>query len=168
MLSRYKEILYGFAIGISTWLLDVMMHSSMHGHLSLHSFLEDLTTKNITQQFFRLLFIVIAIAFGVALWRSNQRKHQVQSLQISIDSFHQQVINPLTLMVGYLELLSLKEGWPTSKENIELVENIKLNANKINDLMKLLPPPGIPSSEMYLKAFSNAHTEDSIVGRKVI
>ena len=44
MLGRYKEILYGFAIGISTWLLDVMMHASMHGHLSLHSFLEDLTT----------------------------------------------------------------------------------------------------------------------------
>lgn len=166
MLGRYKEILYGFAIGISTWLLDVMMHASMHGHLNLHSFLEDLTTKNTTQQFFRLLFIVIAIAFGFALWRSNQRKHQVQSLQISIDSFHQQVINPLTLMVGYLELLSLKEGWPTSKENIELVAAIKLNAAKINDLMKLLPPPGIGSSESYLKAFSNS--EETTVGRKVM
>jgi hypothetical protein len=71
-------------------------------------------------------------------------------------------------MVGYLELLSLKEGWPTSKENIELVQAIKLNAAKINELMKLLPPPGMPLSETYLTAFSKSQSEESVIGRKVL
>ncbi len=142
MLSRYKEIWYGALIGLSTLALDAMMHASMHGHLNFKSFITELFLLDITQLFFRSLFILISIAFGFALWRSNQHRNQVQDLKTGVEILHRQIMNPLILIIGYSQLLSLKEGWPVSKENIELVNAICFNADKINDLIKQLPPPG--------------------------
>ena len=51
-------------------------------------------------------------------------------------------------------MLSLKEGWPVSKENIELVNSIRSNAEKINELIKQLPPPGQQLSSAQLTEIS--------------
>lgn len=142
MIRRYKEIWYGLLIGLTTWSLDAMMHASMHGHLTWGNFSQELLSEDITQLFFRTLFILISVALGFALWRSNQRKYQVEDLQLTLNSLHRQVVSPLLLITGYCRLLSLKEGWPVSKETIEMIEKIQLNAEQINDIIKQLPPPG--------------------------
>lgn len=154
MLSRYKEIWYGALIGLSTLALDAMMHASMHGQLNFKSFITELFLLDITQLFFRSLFVVISVAFGYALWRSNQHRNQVQDLQLGVETLHRQIMNPLVLIIGYSQLLSLKEGWPVSKENIELVDAIRSNAEKINGLIKQLPPPGQNLSSMQLTELS--------------
>jgi nitrogen-specific signal transduction histidine kinase len=146
MLSRYKEIWYGVLIGLSTFILDVMMHASMHGQLNLWSFINELFLVDVTQLFFRSLFVLVSIAFGFTLWRSNQHKNQMQDLQTGIETLHKQIMNPLVLIIGYSQLLSLKEGWPATQENIELVNAIRSNAEKINELIKQMPPPGQPLS----------------------
>ncbi|MEW6734399.1 MAG: hypothetical protein AB1489_23940 [Acidobacteriota bacterium] len=148
MLSHYKEVWYGIAIGISMWVLDALMHASMHGRLSWHSFINEFSLNDITQLFFRSLFVIVATAFGFTLWRSNQRKCQVNDLQEVINSLHSQVVSPLLLIVGYTRLLSVKEGWPVSREEIEMIREIQLNAEKINRAIKALPPPGIPLEQI--------------------
>ena len=142
MIKRYKEVWYGLFIGLTMWSLDAMMHASMHGHFTWTHFNQELLSEDITQLFFRTLFILISVALGFALWRSNQRKYQVEDLQLTLNSLHRQVVSPLLIITGYCRLLSLKEGWPVSKEAIEMIENIQLNADKINEIIKQLPPPG--------------------------
>lgn len=158
MIERYKEIYYGIAIGISMWVLDAMMHASMHGHLGWHSFLQELLANDVTQVFFRCLFVMVSVAFGYALWRSNKRKLQVQDLQAAIDAFHRQTINPLMLISGYASLLSLKEGWPASREDIDLVREIQLNARKINEVINKMQPPGAPFMTNNHVSLINAET----------
>jgi hypothetical protein len=144
MIGRYKEIWYGVAIGISMWILDAMMHASMHGHLNRHTFIKEIFVDDATQLFFRSLFVVVALAFGFTLWRSNLRKDQVEDLQTVIDLFHRQTVNPLLLIVGYCRLLSFKEGWPVSRQEIEIIHEIQLNAQKLGEVINQLPPPGTP------------------------
>ncbi len=163
MLSRYKEIWYGILIGLSTLALDVMMHASMQSHLNFQSFITELFLVDITQLFFRSLFVLISIAFGVALWRSNQHKNQVQDLQTGVETLHRQIMNPLVLIIGYSQLLSLKEGWPVSQENIQLVNSIRTNAEKISELIKQLPPPGQSLSSAQLTELSVSVNEEKSI-----
>ncbi|MEW6732870.1 MAG: hypothetical protein AB1489_16210 [Acidobacteriota bacterium] len=127
MVRGYKEIRYGIAIGISMWTLDVMMHTSTHGPLSLSAFIEELLANDSTQLFFRNLFVIVSVSFGLALWQSNRHKNQVKDLQVAMDSFQREIVNPLLLITGYSQLLSLKEGWPVNREEIEMVREIQLN-----------------------------------------
>jgi hypothetical protein len=144
MIGRYKEIWYGVAIGISMWMLDAMMHASMHGHLGWQTFIREIFVDDAIQLFFRGLFVVVAMAFGFTLWRSNLRKDQVQDLQTAIDLFQRQTVNPLLLIVGYCRLLSLKEGWPVTRQEIEIIREIQLNSQKLGEVINRLPPPGTP------------------------
>jgi hypothetical protein len=148
MIGRYKEIWYGIAMGLSMWVLDAMMHTSMHGELSSRALIREIFIVDATQIFFRTLFVIVSIAFGVVLWRSNQRRHQLQDMQAAIDAFQRQTINPLLLIVGYSRLLSLKEGWPISREQVEMIREIQINVEKVNEVINQLPPPGTPLIEM--------------------
>lgn len=144
---RYKEIWYGIAIGLSIWALDAMMHASLHRRITWNGFTRELISSDSAQLLFRVLFVIVASAFGFSLWRSNRRRSQVQEIQNSVDSFYRQIANPLLLVVGYSQMLSLRRGCPVGSETLEIIQQIHLNAQKVNDAIKNLPPPGMPVAE---------------------
>ncbi len=146
-LLRHKEIWYGVAIGLSSWALDAMMHASLHRPITWKAFAKELISSDSAQLLFRVLFVIVASAFGFSLWRSNRRKSKVQEIQNTVDSFYRQIANPLVLVVGYSQMLSLRRGCPVGRETLEIIQQIHLNAQKINDAIKNLPPPGMPVAE---------------------
>lgn len=145
--GRYKEIWCGIAIGVSTWMLDAMMHASLHGRFTWRGLTSEIIASDGAQLLFRALFVVVAVAFGVSLWRSNKRKYQMHDLRAAVDSLYRQIANPLLLIVGYSQMLSLKEGWPVGREAVDILKEIQLNARKIDEVIKHLPPPGSPLPE---------------------
>lgn len=71
----------------------------------------------------------------------------MQEIQNSVDSFYRQIANPLLLVVGYSQMLSLRWGFPVGRETLEIIRQIHLNAEKIDDAIMNLPPPGMPAAE---------------------
>ena len=142
--KRYKEIWYGVAIGASIWMLDAAMHASLHRQFNWSGFAKEIIASDSAQLLFRALFVLVSTAFGISMWRSNQRKSRIQDLNGAFDSLYRRIANPLVLIVGYSQMLSLKEGWPVGREAIEIVDEIQFNARRINEVIKRLPPPGMP------------------------
>ena len=141
MLGRYKEIWYGAAIGISTWILDAMMHAIQRGPISWSAFTSEAIASDGAGLVFRIFFVVVSTALGVSLWRSNRHRCELRELQGLFGAFHRQVVNPMLLIVGYSRMLTLKEGWPVARESVEMINEIQINAQKINNALKCLPPP---------------------------
>jgi hypothetical protein len=145
MLGRYKEIWYGVAIGISTWMLDAMMHVIQRGPISWSAFTNEAIASDSAGLLFRIFFVVVSTALGVSLWRSNRHRCELRELQGLFGAFHRQVVNPVLLIVGYSRMLTLKEGWPVGRESVEMINEIQINAQKINNALKCLPVPLEPS-----------------------
>jgi hypothetical protein len=45
-------------------------------------------------------------------------------------------------------MLTLKEGWPVGRESVEMINEIQINAQKINNALKCLPVPLAPSESV--------------------
>lgn len=157
-LIGYKEICYSAAIGASVWIVDAVMHASQQGRLSWGGFVRELAASDSAQLLFRALFVAVAVAFGFSLWRSNQRRRQVDELREAADLLHRQIASPLLLIVGYCQMLSLKQGWPVGREAAEIIAEIHINARKINETIKHLPPPGAPIQEKFLTGLPMAES----------
>lgn len=147
MKGYYKEIWYGVAIGVSVWILDALMHANLRGRVGLSALAKELIETDSPEFAFRVLFVCVSTALGVSLWRSNQRRCEVEELQAVIGAFHRQIINPAVLIVGYSRMLSLREGWPVGHESVEIINEIQSNAQKLNNALKCLPPPYEPAEE---------------------
>lgn len=131
-------------MGISMWVLDAAMHCVQRAPISWSGFTKEMIASDGAQLLFRILFVAMATALGVSLWRSNRHRCQVRDLQALLGAFHRQVVNPVVLIVGYSRMLSLREGWPVGREAVEIISEIQLNAQKINNAIKRLPPPFEP------------------------
>jgi hypothetical protein len=143
-LKRYKEIWYGIAIGVTLWMLDASTHTSFHEEFNWSGFANGIIAGNGEQLLRRALVVTISTAFGISLWRSNQRKSQIQAIHAAVDSVYRDIANPMVLIVGYSQMLSLKEGWPVGREAIEIVDEIQINARRISEVIRTLPAPGTP------------------------
>lgn len=155
MFEKYKEIWYGLAIGLSTCIIDAMMHADIEGQFNFTAILKDLLQGNATQQCFRSLFIIVSLAFGVTLWRSNRRKFQMLNLQAQLDDVQKRIIKPITLIHGYAQMINVKEGWPITPETVNNINEIKSNANIVYQVINQLPPPGIAQIESDKNSFAN-------------
>lgn len=149
----YKEIWYGVAIGASIWMLDSAMHASLHRQFNWSGFAKEIIATDSAQLLFRMLFVIVSTAFGISMWRSNQRKSRIQDLNDAFDSLYRRIANPLVLIVGYSQMLSLKEGWPVGREAVEVVDEIQFNARRVNEVIKRLPPPGMPVEDDEFASF---------------
>jgi hypothetical protein len=90
---------------------------------------------------------------------SRERERRVRDLQQTLNSLQFQIANPLLLIVGYSSTLSLKEGWPASREAIEMVSEIRLNSQRLNEVVKQWPesdPPRQTKSEEWEQKIDTA------------
>jgi hypothetical protein len=131
-------------MGASMWTLDAAMHASLHGQISWSGFANEIIASDSALLLFRALFVIVSTALGISLWRSNQRKSEVHELRASAHLLYREIATPLVLIVGYSQMLSLKEGWPVGREAIEIVGEIQINAQKVSEVIKRIPPPGTP------------------------
>ena len=141
MFRRYKEIWSGILMGACMWVLDALMHITQHNDFTWGGFGREVATGDQYALIFRGLFLMISVALGSSLWRSRRRKEQINNIQALLSALRRQIANPSLLIVGYSQMLHLREGWPLSRDTIQIIKEIQVNARKINNAVECLPSP---------------------------
>nr|MBA3766710.1 hypothetical protein [Acidobacteriota bacterium] len=86
------------------------------------------------QLIFRSGFIVIATAFGWALWRSNWRERELRALEDAIIAFNRQLGSPAMRIVSHVRMLQGCSGVARDEVAMNLAESIGTDAHTIDHL----------------------------------
>lgn len=121
----HKEIWFGIGLGALAWLVDAVMHVELGAEVHAESLWTEIFAPNPTALIFRFFYLVIAIAFGVFLWRMNWRERQLRALERAVISFQRQLDAPA------LRILATVRGLQ-SRNSIRLDETAKYLAAEIN------------------------------------
>lgn len=146
MISRYKEIFFGFLLGLGMWVSDALMHTMMpmSGKDRRPAFVQELLYPDSPQLITRLLFVAFALFIGWLLWHSNKRERAVRDLERRMAVFHEQVINPARSILEECSALLRSDG--LRGESVELVKEIRQHARQIDDFAKEFPRRTVLSS----------------------
>ena len=137
MFRRYKEIGYGLLVGLTMWVVDAAMHAQLGEEIhSSGSFLHELLSPGATQFIFRAVFLIIAVAFGWALWRSNWRERELRALEDAIIGFHRRLDSPAMRIVSHVRMLQGRSGGAARWSELErsVLEAIGDDARTIDQL----------------------------------
>lgn len=135
MFRRYKEIFLGLLLGVAMWIMDAAMHVQIGTEVhSSGSFADELLHPGPAQLIFRSGFIVIATAFGWALWRSNWRERELRALEDAIITFNRQLGSPAMRIVSHVRMLQGCSGVARDEVAMSLAESIGADAHTIDHL----------------------------------
>ena len=135
-LRRYKEIIYGIALGLAMWVVDAAMHARLGSAIDSHGFLNELLRPGATQLVFRGSFILIATGMGWALWRSNWHERELRALEDAIIAFHRQLDSPAMRIVSNIRMLQGRPGVTRDEVARNIAETICGDARIIDELAK--------------------------------
>lgn len=137
MFRRYKEILFGFILGLAMWGMDAVMHTQLGADVhSSGSIADELVHPGATQLFFRGGFLVIAIAFGWALWRSNWRERELRALEDAIVAFHRKLDSPAMRIVSHIRMLQGRPSVMRDEVAASVTASVSEDARIIDQLAR--------------------------------
>ena len=138
-MRRYREIAYGVLTGLGIWLMDALLQASGRDHFGFDTIANEVISNHPSQLMLRVLLLVILVALGYSLWQSRERERRMRDLQALFKSLQRQIVNPSLLILGHSSNLALREGWPVSRESVEIVSEIQCNARKLNEIIRQWP-----------------------------
>ncbi len=134
--KSYKEIWFGLGLGAAMWLIDAVMHVELGAEVHTHGFFEEIFSPHPTALIFRLLYVVIAVSFGVFLWRSNWRERELRALEQSVIRFQRQLDAPALRILGAIRQLQNRNSIRLDESAEKLAAEINLDAVLIDELSK--------------------------------
>lgn len=134
MIRRYREIIFGFGLGLAMWVVDAAMHARLGADVHSTGFLDELLRPGATQLLFRGSFVAIAGAFGWSLWRSNWRERELRALEDAIIAFHRQLDSPAMRIVSHVRMLQGRPGVTRDEVAMSVAESIGDDARVIDGL----------------------------------
>lgn len=139
MHRRFQDIWFSAGLGLGAWALDALLNVSGRGQWGWGTLVEELILSDSPRLLFRILFLLVSLGLGYSLWLSRERERRIHDLQQSMNSLQFQIANPLLLIIGYTSTLTLKEGWPASREAIEMIGEIQVSSQKLREVVKQWP-----------------------------
>lgn len=134
---RYKEIFFGLGLGFVMWVVDAAMHVQMGTEVDApKNFAAELFAPGATQFLFRVLFLLIASAFGFALWRANWRERELRALEEAIIAFHRQLDSPAMRIVSHVRMLQSQTHPARDELTQSVLELIGEDARAIDELAR--------------------------------
>jgi len=134
MLKRYKEILFGILLGAAMWLVDAAMHSEIGAEVGSHGFWAELFAPHPTAILFRLVYFVLATAFGVYLWRANWREREVRALEQAVVAFQRQLDQPALRILSHARQLQARNSIILDETAAHLTTEISADARLLDEL----------------------------------
>lgn len=134
--KSYKEIWFGFGLGAAMWLIDAVMHTELGAEVQTHGFLAEIFSPHPTALIFRLLYLVIAVAFGFFLWRANWRERELRALEQSVVRFQRQLDAPALRILAAVRGLQNRNSILLDETAKNLADEINFDANLIDELAK--------------------------------
>jgi H+/Cl- antiporter ClcA len=103
MLSSYKEIIYGVALGVGAAALDTMLDAkaesqSLGGEITTHP----------AMLLYRALFVLFGFLIGWLVWRNRKREHELHGLMEETRRFHHEYEARAIVLHTNLQLLLTK------------------------------------------------------------
>ena len=132
----YKEIWFGVALGALAWVVDAVMHTELGADVHAGSLWAEIFAPHPTALIFRLFYLVIAVAFGVFLWRANWRERQLRALEQSVIQFQRQLDAPALRLLGAVGQLQNRNSVRLDETAGRLAAEITTDAALIDELAK--------------------------------
>lgn len=134
--KSYKEIWFGLGLGAAMWLIDAVMHVELGADVHAESLWAEIVLPHPTALIFRLLYVVIAVSFGVFLWRANWRERELRALEQSVIRFQRQLDAPALRILGAIRQLQNRNSIRLDESAEKLAAGINLDAVLIDELSK--------------------------------
>jgi len=134
--KHYKEILFGFALGVAMWLIDAVMHTELGAEVHAESLWTEIFAPHPTALIFRCLYLVIAASFGIFLWRTNWRERQLRALEQAVIAFQRQLDAPALRILSAARQLQNRNSIQLDETAERLTARINLDAGLIDELAK--------------------------------
>ncbi|MCY7345461.1 MAG: hypothetical protein LH614_04500 [Pyrinomonadaceae bacterium] len=134
--KHYKEILFGFALGAAMWLIDAVMHTEIGADVHAGSLWAEIFAPHPTALIFRGFYLVIALAFGVFLWRTNWRERQLRALEQAVVAFQRQLDAPALRILGAARQIQKRNSVRLDETAERLAAEIGTDAGLIDELAK--------------------------------
>ncbi len=134
--KSYKEIWFGGGLGVAMWIIDAVMHVELGASVHAESLLSEIFLPHPTTLIFRLLYLVIAVAFGVFLWRANWRERELRTLEQTVVAFQRKLDVPALRILQTIRQLQNRNSVKLDETAVKLAEEIDKDANLIDELSK--------------------------------
>lgn len=121
---------------MAMWLIDAVMHVELAAEIHSESLWAEIFSPHPTTLIFRLLYLIIAIAFGVFLWRSNWRERELRALEQSVISFQRQLDAPALRILAAVRQLQNRNSIKLDDTANKLTTDINNDAKLIDELAK--------------------------------
>ncbi|MCB1024805.1 MAG: hypothetical protein KDB79_10465 [Acidobacteria bacterium] len=136
LFRSYKEIWFGGLLGVAMWLTDAVMHVELGVDVHAGSLSSEIFSPHSTTLIFRLLYMIIAVSFGVFLWRANWRERELRALEQSVVSFQRQLDAPALRILTSIRQLQNRNSVKLDETAEKLATDINNDANLIDELAK--------------------------------
>ncbi len=134
--KSYKEIWFGGLLGTAMWLIDAVMHVQLGADIHAESLSAEIFSPHPTALIFRLLYLLIAVSFGIFLWRANWRERELRALEQSVIAFQRQLDAPALRILAAVSGLQNRNSIRLDETAEKLAAEINLDANLIDELAK--------------------------------
>lgn len=118
------------------WLIDSIMHVELGADAHAGSLLGEVFSPHPTALIFRLLYLAIAVAFGVFLWRANWRERELRALEQSVVAFQRQLDAPAFRIMGAVRQLQNRNSIRLDDTSSRIASDINTDAIIIDELAK--------------------------------
>ncbi len=132
----YKEIWFGFGLGLFAWLVDAVMHVELGAEVHAESLWAEIFAPHPTALIFRVFYLAVAVAFGTFLWRANWRERQLRALEEAVVRFQRQLDAPALRLLSFAGQLQSRNSVRLDETANRLASEITTDANLIDDLAK--------------------------------
>lgn len=135
-IKSYKEIWFGFGLGAAMWLIDALMHTQLGAEVHAGSLWSEVFSPHPTALIFRLIYMVIAVAFGFFMWRTNWRERELQALEQAVVRFQRQLDAPALRILAAANALQNRNSVKLDEAAKLLAAEITSDAHLIDELAK--------------------------------
>lgn len=135
-LKCYKEIWFGIGLGAFAWVVDAVMHVELGGDVHAGDLWSEVFAPHPTAFVFRVFYFVVAVAFGVFLWRANWRERQLTALEEAVVSFQRQLDAPALRIMAATRTLQNRNSVRLDEAANRLAAEIGTDAALLDELAK--------------------------------
>jgi hypothetical protein len=118
------------------WLIDAVMHTEIGAEVHAESLWAEIFAPHPTALIFRGFYLLIALAFGVFLWRTNWRERQLQALEQAVIAFQRQLDAPALRILGAVRGLQNRNSVRLDETAEKFAAEINMDAALIDELAK--------------------------------
>ena len=134
--KSYKEIWFGLGLGAFAWVVDAVMHVELGAEVHAGSLWSEIFAPHPTALVFRGFYLIVALAFGVFLWRTNWRERQLRVLEQAVVAFQRQLDAPALRILGAIRGLQKRNSVRLDDTAERLAAEIGADAGLIDELAK--------------------------------